>query len=416
MSSYIPSSRRFGSTMISRTSSGVARKRMLDSMALTLTDLPVPVDPAISRCGIVARSRDERLAVDGLAERQRQLRLRAPIGVRLEQLAHRDLLAIGVRNLDADRRLAGDAIDQHRLGLHREAEIVGEAGDLAVLHAGVRLELVGRDDRARVNLDDRSFDRELAALLLEQPRPFHQLALVDLALGLRRVEQRHRRERVRALLALGRHLLRLGQRQRRRRRHRQLLDRRRGSGLGRRRLERRGGRADHRGGARGFRRRLLGDRLAAGRPRLRIGGARGHGDERRVVDRPGRRGAFLRLLFLEMLLQHLPALLLALLFVAAGADGAEQRRPLIDDHRADRGEQPAERELRREDERQEEQRQDQDDRAGAIQVLGEHARQRRAHVAAGAELPCRRSSSAPNDSDRNAAVQPKSSAAPKALV
>ncbi len=56
ISSYIPSSRRLGSIMINRTSSGVARKRMLDSIALTLTDLPVPVDPAISRCGIVARS------------------------------------------------------------------------------------------------------------------------------------------------------------------------------------------------------------------------------------------------------------------------------------------------------------------------------------------------------------------------
>ena len=29
---------------------------MLVSIALTLTDLPAPVDPAISRCGIVARS------------------------------------------------------------------------------------------------------------------------------------------------------------------------------------------------------------------------------------------------------------------------------------------------------------------------------------------------------------------------
>ena len=29
---------------------------MLDSIALTLTDLPVPVEPAIRRCGIVARS------------------------------------------------------------------------------------------------------------------------------------------------------------------------------------------------------------------------------------------------------------------------------------------------------------------------------------------------------------------------
>ena len=42
--------------MIRRTSSGVARNKMLDSIAFTLTDFPVPVDPAISRCGIVARS------------------------------------------------------------------------------------------------------------------------------------------------------------------------------------------------------------------------------------------------------------------------------------------------------------------------------------------------------------------------
>ena len=29
---------------------------MLLTIALTLTDLPAPVDPAMSRCGIVARS------------------------------------------------------------------------------------------------------------------------------------------------------------------------------------------------------------------------------------------------------------------------------------------------------------------------------------------------------------------------
>ena len=62
--------------------------------------------------------------------------------------------AVRIRNLDADRGLARDAIDQHRLGLHREAQVVGEAGDAAVLHAGVGLELVGRDDRAGVDLDD----------------------------------------------------------------------------------------------------------------------------------------------------------------------------------------------------------------------------------------------------------------------
>jgi hypothetical protein len=39
-----------------RTSSGVARIRMLVIIALTLTDLPAPVEPAMRRCGMVARS------------------------------------------------------------------------------------------------------------------------------------------------------------------------------------------------------------------------------------------------------------------------------------------------------------------------------------------------------------------------
>ena len=204
---------------------------------------------------------DERLAVDGLAERERQLRLRAPVGVRLEQLAQRNLFAVRVGNLDADGGLAGNAIDQHRLGLHRQAEVVGEAGDLAVFHAGVGLELVGRDDRTRVDLHDRAFDRELAALLFEQPRAFHQLALVDLALGLRRIEQRQRRERVGApSCARPAAFSGSGSGSGRRGRHRP-LDCRRRRGLRRRRLERRGRGADHRRRAgRLRRRRLLGAR------------------------------------------------------------------------------------------------------------------------------------------------------------
>ena len=45
-----------------------------------------------------------------------------------------------------------------------------------------------------VDLHDAAFDGELAALLLELPRALHQLALVDLALAPRRVEQRERRQ------------------------------------------------------------------------------------------------------------------------------------------------------------------------------------------------------------------------------
>ena len=69
-----------------------------------------------------------------------------------------------------------------------------------------------------MNLRDLALDGELAALLLELPRRVHQLALVDLALGLRRVEQRRRRQRERALPALRRRLQRLGLGQRQRRR------------------------------------------------------------------------------------------------------------------------------------------------------------------------------------------------------
>src|SRR5205823_4362545 len=59
-----------------------------------------------------------------------------------------------------------------------QAQIVFEVRDLRVLHAGVRLELESRDDGAWMDLHDRAFDRELAALLFEQPRALHQLALV----------------------------------------------------------------------------------------------------------------------------------------------------------------------------------------------------------------------------------------------
>ena len=50
------------------------------------------------------------------------------------------------------------------------------------------------------------FNGEFAALLFEQPRGVHQVALVDLVLVLRGVEQRDGRQHERALPALGRRL------------------------------------------------------------------------------------------------------------------------------------------------------------------------------------------------------------------
>ena len=54
MPSYIPNSTRLGSTMIRRTSSGVALYRIPMIMELIMTLLPDPVDPAISKCGIAS--------------------------------------------------------------------------------------------------------------------------------------------------------------------------------------------------------------------------------------------------------------------------------------------------------------------------------------------------------------------------
>ena len=55
MPSYAVSSTRFGSIMIMRTSSGVDRIRIDATIELTKLDLPDPVAPATSRCGIFAR-------------------------------------------------------------------------------------------------------------------------------------------------------------------------------------------------------------------------------------------------------------------------------------------------------------------------------------------------------------------------
>ena len=104
-------------------------------MPFMLTDLPAPVDPAISRCGIVARSAMYGSPWIVLPSAMVSFERRPLVGVRLEHLAQRDLLARVVGNLDADGGLAGDAIDEDRVGLHRQAEVVGEPGDLRVLHA-----------------------------------------------------------------------------------------------------------------------------------------------------------------------------------------------------------------------------------------------------------------------------------------
>ena len=287
-----------------------------------------------------------------------------------------------IRNLDADRRLARDAIDQHRLGLHRETEIVGQAGDAAVLHAGVGLELVGRDDRAGMDLDDGALDGELAALLFEQPRGVHQLALVDLALVLRRVEQRDRRQRCSRPCAA-------------RPASSPASASASGSGCGDRRWRARSNRraawpARPRGAPRPRRRRprrhRVGARLRA-RGLERRGGVGGLGRDLRRRVRAGLLDVLLddllaaRVLAAPLLAPLAPAREQAALAAHAAADGG--RTPAPNENCVD------------EDDREREQRQQQDRGAGAIEECATERRQRRRRCTPpGAERDARSASNA----------------------
>ncbi len=100
-------------------------------MALMATDLPEPVEPAMSTCGIEARSAVTMRPLMSLpmASVRRDLAL-AKVS-RFDHVAQMDGFALVVRDLDADGALAGHALDEDAFGAHGEAEIVGEAGDAA---------------------------------------------------------------------------------------------------------------------------------------------------------------------------------------------------------------------------------------------------------------------------------------------
>ena len=85
-----------------------------------------------------------------------------------------------VRHLDADHRLAGDRReDAHAERAHRHREVVGERDDAVHLDAGRGLELVGRDDRPRMDLANLAHDLERAELGLEHARARDQRLVID---------------------------------------------------------------------------------------------------------------------------------------------------------------------------------------------------------------------------------------------
>ncbi len=170
-------------------------------MALRATLFPDPGGPGDQEMGHDGQVGDVDLAVDVLAQGDRQLRWRIEELLRLDDVPELDDLALVVGDLDAERGFARDPLDADRLGFEGERQVLGQVGHLGDLDAGVGEQLVGRDDRTGVVLADLAGDVELLELVLDPALLLEELVLVDLLRGLARVEEAERREVVVALLA-----------------------------------------------------------------------------------------------------------------------------------------------------------------------------------------------------------------------
>ena len=141
---------------------------------------------------------DHRIARHVLAEEQRDLE-RLRLGLRLlHHLPEANQLPGCVGHLDADRVLPRDRGDdpdaRHAQG---DRQIVGEVDDFRQAQARLELDLVLRDDRAGLDLDDADLESELGEGLLEHPRPLpHLVLLLVLPQMLRGEEELERGEHV----------------------------------------------------------------------------------------------------------------------------------------------------------------------------------------------------------------------------
>ena len=137
-------------------------------IVLMQTDLPEPVVPAIRQCGIAARSVISGSPLASLPRYSGMACLVVGLGRELHQLLEAHLFLLRVGDFDADRVLPGHRRDDaHALGLQRAHDVVAQRRDGRDLDARRQADLVHRDDRAGVDLDDAGVDVEFLERLLE---------------------------------------------------------------------------------------------------------------------------------------------------------------------------------------------------------------------------------------------------------
>ena len=146
---------------------------------MTQTDLPEPVVPAISRCGMAARSCRHRLPGDVFPQGKAQRGAHFLEGFALNHVAQRYPADFVVRDLDPDICPARDGgLDADALGCQGQGQVIGQGDDFADPHPGaagpvfheIGFEPELGDGRAAVDLDDVTRGAKRSQGLLDHPR------------------------------------------------------------------------------------------------------------------------------------------------------------------------------------------------------------------------------------------------------
>ena len=137
-------------------------------------------------------------AVDVFAHRHGELRLRAQELLRLDVLAQEDDFALAVGHLNPDRAFARHPLDQNAFRLQRQAQVIREIGDAAVLDPGFRFELKRGDNRPGIDLRDLAVNFKLRVFLGEHLSQQLELTGVNGGLLIRSLQQAARRQLVSA--------------------------------------------------------------------------------------------------------------------------------------------------------------------------------------------------------------------------